>query len=538
MRVSQRILRFSTIVFVTVCGDIVLGQSISQLWNWNIVSDYGPRKISATAPYDFHEGIDFDNISGDTDLGVLIPALESGIITSIGGNTFHNIRIQGELTGDEWLYGHIFRSPPNKRFPAKNTGRVPTGNDWELLLQAIVVNPNDTNDTPNTGVIIQWASNSTTVAKKVLIANDFRNYFVKRTLNSPFILSENSQRIHARSTVNVGENIAIMGDSVDGNVSVHLHLGLNYFLRSPRAQSSFDNPFFHLIHSPDGKPEVRIEAPANNVVFTTHSTNFDFTVNVRSRKVTNNQIIEIGGHDLDELDFWVYVNGDPDEALKISGSVCSTNKPVFGYGGFGGAGGTPGNTEVDDLTESVREKSRGRQQGAVAAPSDYTKPNGQFDTLGQDSFVVNQNITNLELPNGSHIFAVTTRDVNKIQAHFATNSVRFEVNIANNSFGRLVGSRAPFVNADWFVLSHSRGRTTDHALLLELGTEVSETLFNAPWKFVPLIPTRFCPVKFLNGTIWKLVSGPDKKLIFGTSLMGLEKVTLIVIGVRKLPTNR
>jgi len=271
----------------------IFAQSIPAPWLWDISSDFGPRLLNGV--WDFHEGIDYNPVVGDGDLGTPIPAVEGGNIVAIANRgKFYNINIVGELTDDIWLYGHIFRVSEHRI------------NGWELRFNAELVNPNSPSDVKKGNIIILWSGNN---ALKVLSPVNFAGRWIRNSDNS-YISASNGNRITTQGSVITGEEIAPMGDAATNNV--HLHLGLNY---------PSDNPLLHLQHLPDTLPSVTIENPPNNYVFTQDEFNSDYPIRIR--------VNSIGGFDFDKLSLWIYKNNDPQQLIHLG----TPGQYTFSYGG-------------------------------------------------------------------------------------------------------------------------------------------------------------------------------------------------------------
>lgn len=77
----------------------VHGQTVVPQWNWPVSSDFGPRLVDSdddgqVDDWDFHEGVDFNPVVGNSDLGTPIPNLEGGPIFTIADNaTFLEARV-------------------------------------------------------------------------------------------------------------------------------------------------------------------------------------------------------------------------------------------------------------------------------------------------------------------------------------------------------------------------------------------------------------------------------------------------------------
>jgi len=76
-----------------------------------VTSDYGPRRLSANRPYDWHGGIDFSSAAGDTDRGDLIIALRGGDVHLRGllTNRTKFVVIDNANDNIDFGYLHMFR---------------------------------------------------------------------------------------------------------------------------------------------------------------------------------------------------------------------------------------------------------------------------------------------------------------------------------------------------------------------------------------------------------------------------------------------
>lgn len=220
-----------------------LGQNTPVPWPWAISSDFGPRDLDSgpTLDFDFHEGVDYNAATGDADLGTPIPAVESGNISAIANRgAFFQLEVDGIITRDVWLYGHIFR---NNAFVV---------GDWELAFDAEHVNPFDLTVRTRANVIVRRSGGAI-----VKILSTQADRYISDGQGG-FLRGADGQPVLTRRFVDALEQVAPMGDANITDVTVHLHLGLNY---------PHDNPMFHLQHPPDALPTATILSPTANQAF-------------------------------------------------------------------------------------------------------------------------------------------------------------------------------------------------------------------------------------------------------------------------------
>lgn len=336
------------------------GQTIAPQWTWPVSSDFGPRLVPG---YDFHEGVDFNPLQGNADLGTPIPNLEGGLIFTVANNaTFLEVQVQGRNTGHMWLYGHIFRNGVTNVDEYGSTTR-----SWELRKNARLVLPSDTSDEISHNVIIRWDGDNA-ISAITSIGGDSR-WIVDD--QGYCVQDANQNCIEAKAIAEAGDLIAPMGDAATTNV--HLHLGLNY---------PDDNPYLDLQHPPDTLPVATILQPADGHIMTAAELDdYGFKARIES----------VGGLDLDKVSFWIYKNKDSAQAIHLG----TAGLPTFGYGGRAGE-------DQNGLSYS--------SDGEVTGVQPIADTNG--DTLGHDKFIFRQNLTALNLPDGEHSFVVRLKDVN------------------------------------------------------------------------------------------------------------------------------
>lgn len=340
---------FVTIAFLVNAASVAGQAQYTELDapSHDISSDFGPRNIGGI--FDFHEGVDYNPLYGDTDLGAPITSVESGNVNYIRTTPSmppYWIEVAG--SSGRWMYMHIFQSSDL------------TMGSWELRPSAVLQDPY-TGSITRANIIILWSAGAG--AEKVL--STIADRWVQNT-NGSYVLNSLGGRIRTKRSVLRNEVISPMGNS--GASNAHLHLGLNY---------PSDNPLCVIHQSLDTLPIAEIEAPIDGQTFYTREpTGLAIKVLIDST----------GGLDLDKVDLMIYRFGNSGQPIHLG----PIDVPTFGYGGRPGEGKT-----------ATIVHSGGNVTGV--------QPFGA--TPGKDRFVFVQDIGSLNLPEGEHWLGVSLVDV-------------------------------------------------------------------------------------------------------------------------------
>lgn len=333
--------------------------TITPLWTWQLSSDFGPRIKPTDDASWFHKGIDFPATAGTG-----INPVENGTIVAIRYVGGWYVAVQGVL--GRWTYLHIFNGAENDPLPR-------TSGNWELTENVTLVDP-DTGDSGWARVIIYWIDKAHYRAEKVLCEQGYEDSRV--LLDGHTLVYGNGSEVRSQSTVGRAATIAPVGTSGVGT-GAHLHLSL--------AQGN-DNPFYHLVHKYPADPLPRITSidfpiPGNEIPKSQICDEYHIWVLINSE----------GGYDLDKVDFWVYPNNDPAQAIHLPQGTDTA--PTFRYGGRTEPG--------EDVSTSAKTESTGDNTGVEPLPG-----------FGLDEFVYMQKFPSLNLSAGEHTLAVRATDVN------------------------------------------------------------------------------------------------------------------------------
>jgi hypothetical protein len=320
-----------------------------------ITSDYGPRVVSLGSF--FHQGIDYG-----APLYSSIAPVESGRITNIAYGGAWYVRLEG--FNGTWRYLHLFTG--------KGETPITAADPWELRW-ADLEDP-DTEEVTSALVIVKWLVAGSTNAANIWGVDPGK--IIKLGTNR-YVLGADNKTVQTRNYISaLTDFIGPSGNS--GDYPAHLDIRLN---------DGDDNPLYYLIHRPDPLPTAKVFMPDDGeVVPADELDGYVFAAEVNS----------VNGPDLDKVSFWIYPNGNAEQAIHLG----EPGRPTFGYGGRVGESQNGFSTEYPSFGGAT----------GVQPFQEEVSP-GVWDSLGRDKFIFRQNLTTLNLPDGKHKFVIKCKDI-------------------------------------------------------------------------------------------------------------------------------